>query len=293
MKKKKKIRVSKPLGDAETPVAGRHSDGTRHTIVLGPSEMVKTCLSIGVAVHLIALAISFTAVVEPSSVQQRLSDLLQPYLRPTHFSADDLPVYLTHGDSDDQPHRIEVTTQRVTGVEASGDVKWQVIGPAERGGFASIPGFAVSDRVARWLSTAAILAENEQPSLIAELILPIVANRSSVQGVRIVRYPTDLNEVNVGVSVPYLARVVRAKGGVSLVQLKEKRLSAQPRFSFSEPASMDDGVRGLSAPVLASTLLSAELAAELSAELSADSSGTGPVTHRDSGLRLADTEGEL
>ena len=56
---------------------------------------------------------------------------------------------------------------------------------------------------------------------------------------------------------------------------------------------MDDGVRGLSAPVLASTLLSAELAAELSAELSADSSGTGPVTHRDSGLRLADTEGEL
>ena len=281
MKKKKKAGVSKPSEDSRTSGVGRHSGSTRHTIGLGPSETVKTCLSIGVAVHLMALAISFTAVVEPSSVQQRLSEILQPYLRPTHFSADDRPVYLTHGDSADQPHRIEVTTQRVTGVEASGDVKWQVIGPAEQGGFASIPGFAVSDRVGRWLSTAAMLAENDQPSLIADLILPLVANRSSVQGVRIVRYPTDLNDVNVGVSVPYLARVVRANDGVSLVQLREKRLSAQPRFSSSAPSRMNHGVRRVPAPVSASGFMPAGVDAALT------------VSHQDSGLRLADTEGEL
>jgi len=285
MKKKKKTGVSKLSGDSGTTGSGPHSGDARHASGLGPSEAVKTYLSIGVAVHLLALAISFTAVVEPSSVQQRLSDLLQPYLRPTHFSADDRPVYLTHGGSDDQPHRIEVTTEPVAGVEASGDVKWQVIGPAEQGGFASTPGFAVSDRVARWLSTAAMLAENDQPSLVADLILPIVVNRSSVQSVRIVRYPTDLNDVNVGVSVPYLARVVRAKDGVSLVQLKEKRLSAQPRFSHSEPAIMDDSVGGLSGPILAPTGLHAD-------GLHADSGATVSETQRESEPQLVDTRGE-
>ena len=44
-----------------------------------------------------------------------------------------------------------------------------------------------------------------------------------------------INDINAGVTVPYLARVVRDQGRVSLVQLKESRLSAQPRLSVFRP----------------------------------------------------------
>jgi hypothetical protein len=235
MKNKKKTKPSKLLKESGSPNAGQPLNGRSSATGEGPSTTVRTWLSIWVVVHLMAITVSFTAVVQPSSLHQRLSEVLQPYLRPTHFSADDRPVYLTHGDTDDQPHRIEVTTDRVTGVATSGSLKWRVIGPAQRGGFVSTPGLAVSDRVARWLSTAAMLAENDQPSLVADLLLPVVTNESSIQGVRIVRYPTDLNDINSGVTVPYLARVVRDQDRVSLVQLKESRLSAQPRLSAFRP----------------------------------------------------------
>lgn len=219
----------------------------------GPSTTVKTWLSIWVTVHVVAITVSFTAVVQPSSLHRRLSEVLQPYLRPTHFSADDRPVYLTYGEADDQPHRIEVTADRVTGVATSGDLKWQVIGPAQGGGLSSTAGFAVSDRVAKWLSTAAMLADNDQPSLVADLLLPVVANQPSVQGVRIVRYPTDLNDINTGVTVPYLARVVRDQGRVSLVQLRESRLSAQPRLSVFRP----ERTQGVSQVVWSGEMLNA------------------------------------
>ena len=232
MKNKKRNETSKPPKESGSSRVEQPLNGQSSAAGKGPSTTVKTWLSIWLVVHLMAITVSFTAVVQPSSLHQSLSEVLQPYLRPTHFSADDRPVYLTHGDADDQPHRIEMTTDRVTGVATSDDLKWRVIGPAQGGGFASTPGLAVSDRVARWLSTAAMLAENDQPSLVADLILPVVANQPSIQGVRIVRYPTDLNDINAGATVPYLARVVRDQENVSLVQLKESRLSAQPRLSF-------------------------------------------------------------
>lgn len=232
MRNKKKTKTSKSPGDSGVRSGVEQAVvGQSNVVCEGPSTTVKTWLSIWVAVHLMAITVSFTAVVEPSSLHQRLSEVLQPYLRPSHFSADDRPVYLTYGDADDQPHRIEVTTDRVTGVANSDDLAWRLVGPAETSGFASTPGLAVSDRVARWLSTVAMLAENDQPSLVADLLLPVVAKQRSIQGVRIVRYPTDLNDIHVGVTVPYLARVVREQSKVSLVQLKESRLSAQPRVS--------------------------------------------------------------
>ena len=235
MKNKKRNETSKSPKEPGVSSVEQSLNGQSSPAGKGPSTTVKTWLSIWLVVHLMAITVSFTAVVQPSSLHQRLSDVLQPYLRPTHFSADDRPVYFTHGDADDQPHRIEVTNDRVTGVATSDDLKWRVIGPAQDGGFASTAGLAVSDRVARWLSTAAMLAENDQPSLVADLILPVVTKQPEIQGVRIVRYPTDLNDINAGVTIPYLARVVRDQGRVSLVQLKESRLSAQPRLSVFRP----------------------------------------------------------
>ena len=252
-KTKQSVRDREPMDRSDRPAeverAGTGLDGSP---AAGPSTAVKTWLSIWVPFHLIAIGVSFTAVVEPSIVHQRLSDLFHPYLRPTHFSADDRPVYLTHGDSDDQPHRIQVTKQPVSGLDGSEDVDWRAVGPGETGGFASTPGLAVSDRVSRWLATAAMLAENDQPSMVADLLLPVVTSEPGITAVRIVRYPTDLNDINTGITVPYLARVLRSGDSVSLVQLQESRLSAQPRFSASESSRGFETWRHISTKVDAS-----------------------------------------
>ena len=85
----------------------------------------------------------------------------------------------------------------------------------------------MSDRVARWLSTAATLAENEQPGMVAELLMPIAQLHPNVKAIRIVRLPTDLNDINAETESPYVARVIRRDDRVSLVQLKPARLSSQ------------------------------------------------------------------
>ncbi|MGI9471618.1 MAG: hypothetical protein ACR2NZ_08820 [Rubripirellula sp.] len=193
-----------------------------------PSRGVRAALSFFVTLHLFALLISFTSVVEPSSLHSQLSSLVHPYLRPTHFAADDRPVYLSHGQSDEQPHRVQVTKQPITELTESGEADWVTVGPGEQSGFAATPGLAVSDRVVRWLVTAAMLAENDQPSMVADLMLPLVQNDNEIQGIRIVRFPTDLSDINAENETPYVARVIRKDDSVSLVQLNEKRLSSTP-----------------------------------------------------------------
>jgi len=187
----------------------------------GPSQAIRTGLSLWVCLHLMAILISFTSVVEPSSIHARLAKLIHPYLRPAHFAADDRPVYLAHGNSSEQPHRLQVTTTAVIAIDAVETYPWQtVLSDGHRG-------LAVSDRTHRWLSTAAILAENEQPGLVAELLLPIAQKDPGVTAIRVVRLPTDLNDVNAEIESPYVARVIRDDNRVSLVQLKPARLSSQ------------------------------------------------------------------
>lgn len=190
-----------------------------------PSSTVRTWVSIWVAVHLVAIAISFTAVVEPSSLHAQLTQVLHPYLRAPHFGADDRPVYLAHGDATEQPHRLQITT--ATGDPASlQSTNWREIDPLE--GQAK-PGLASSDRMGRYVATIALLAGNEQPSLVAELLLPIATSNPELTVIRVVRLPTDLNEINTGVETVYLARIVRRGESVSLVQLREARLSSEAR----------------------------------------------------------------
>jgi hypothetical protein len=202
-----------------------------------PSPVVRWALTFWVVFHLTALVVSYTGVVEPSSLHARLMTVIHPYIRPTHFAADDRPVYLTHGGSDEQPHRIQVTTRPVADINSAGESQWVTVGPGEGGGFASTPGFAVSDRVARWLATAAMLSENDQPSMVADLLLPIAESDPKIQAIRIVRYPTDLSDVTAEVEAPYVARVIREGGAIALVQLKERRLSSVPMTESNDAAS--------------------------------------------------------
>ena len=107
---------------------------------------------------------------------------------------------------------------------------------------ASRPGLAESDRYARWLSTAATLAENDQPSLVAELLLPVVRGDESIRAIRIARQLNDLDAtIEDSLPAPYMARVVRRGDSVALVQLQPERLSAMapPKSSPSESAAID------------------------------------------------------
>jgi hypothetical protein len=190
-----------------------------------PSVTARTWLSIWVCLHLFALAISYTNVVEPSGLHAQLTQLLRPYLRATHFGADDRPVYLTHGDPLEQPHRLQITT--ATGNPATlRENQWVtmegLVGRAK-------PGLAASDRMMRYLSTVAMLAGNEQPSLAAELLLPIAVQNPEVTAIRIVRLPTDLNEINTGISTVYVAGVIRRDDSPALVQIRDARLNAEAR----------------------------------------------------------------
>ena len=188
-----------------------------------PKVGVRTWLSLWVSFHLVAIAISYTSVVEPSSVHARLTQLLHPYLRAPHFGADDRPVYLTHGESLQQPHQLQITTAEGN-PDRIRESQWQAVDSL--GGNAQ-PGLAASDRMARYLSTVALLSDNEQPSLAAELLLPIVVKDNSITAIRVIRFPTDLTDVNTGITPVYQASVIRSDDSVALIQLRDQRLSAE------------------------------------------------------------------
>lgn len=210
----------------QSPVSDQH-DGL-------PAEWVRTAVSIWLPVHLFALLVSFSAVVEPSSLQSRLERVLVPYLQLIGCASNQpRPFYLAHGESDEQPHRLEVTRDEIQHMDA--DVTWQNphFGTRDSGqitivsGPAATPGLAVSDRYQRWLSMVATLADQEQPSLVAELLLPVLASDPSIRGVRIVRIPTDLaSTIDDQLPPPYVARVIGQSDRASLVQLRATRLSA-------------------------------------------------------------------
>ncbi len=199
-----------------------------------------TACQFGWLFHLFAVTVSFTSVVEPSTIHAGLSTFVHPYLRAANFAADDRPVYLAHGNASEQPHRLQVTTAAVADIDSIDTVSWQTVGPNQ------YAGLAVSDRVARWLSTAAMLAENDQPSLVAELLLPIVEKNIAVTTIRIVRLPTDLSDIDAEAESPYVARVIRTGDLVSLVQLNPVRLSSQAVSSRAETSVQKDPEPGAS-----------------------------------------------
>lgn len=239
--KKDRASTPDPVASSRPVSAGSENPVQRPAAIQvparGPSPAVRACLSGWLLFHLLAITVSFTSVVEPSAIHAQLSKLVHPYLRPTHFAADDRPVYLAHGDASEQPHRLQVTTASPAdfdSIDSIDTVSWRTVGPNRNAGL------AVSDRVARWLSTAAMLAENDQPSLVAELLLPIIEDDMAVTAIRIVRLPTDLSDIDAEAESPYVARVIRSGDLVSLVQLNPARLSSPAVSSRAETSDQQD-----------------------------------------------------
>ncbi|TWU02800.1 hypothetical protein [Stieleria varia] len=201
-----------------------------NTIAL-PSEKIRWALSVWLIVHLGLVAISFAGVVQLSGLQSAILDTAAPYLESTHFAAGGRPYYLAHGDPDEQPHRLQVSTSSSA---VNDESLWSTVEPF------GAPGMAGNDRYARWFATAATLAEAEQPSLVAQLLLPIVESDDSIAAIRIVRLPTQLTTaVDDSQPPPYVARVARKNGRVSLVQLQASRLTTMSNQSVGSDEALE------------------------------------------------------
>ncbi len=181
-----------------------------------PPMKWKRLLSVLVILHVVAVTLSLFAVVEPSQTHAELLSLVQPYLRATRFDIDDRPIYLTHDDRSDQPMRIQVSDS-----VSPGEDSWRTIEPPGTAGLAG------SDRYHRWLATAVLLQDSEQPGLVAELLLGFVRSHPEARSVRIVLLPTDLTSIadETAESV-YVARIARGGDRVSLVHVPPAAQSA-------------------------------------------------------------------
>lgn len=190
-----------------------------------PSRRARLLIGGLVGLHLVALTVSYAAIIEPSSTHSSLLGLLTPYLRATHFAADGRRFYLAHATPDEQPHRLQVASKNdYASFEVDPRTEWSTVDPA------GIAGAARHDRYTRWMTLIAMLAESERPSLAATLLLPLVEDEPQVDAVRIVRLPTQLTTVADDSRGPvFLARVVRSGDSVKLISIKAKRLTTYQR----------------------------------------------------------------
>ena len=189
-----------------------------------PGTTTQRLISAAIVLHLFALFLSYSAIIEPSTTHSSSLDALAPYLRTTHFAADGRPFYLAHATPDEQPHRLQITSDRGdTTVPIDAQTKWTTVEPGGTAGLAS------SDRYGRWMGLVATLAQSDQPSLAAALLMPLVAADPSIDAVRIVRLPTELTTAADDSAPPvYLARVIRGADEVRLVSIVSKRLTTSP-----------------------------------------------------------------
>jgi hypothetical protein len=227
----------RPTSFSDAAEGGAPTDPSPRTDRSGPSDAVRTSLSVWTVFHLFALFVSFVSVVEPSSLQRQFLSLVHPYLTLGHFGADDRPVYLAHGNESEQPHRLQISFDEVTQSDQADQCEWTTIGAGDYESSSATPGGAVSDRVARWISVAATLAQSEQPGVVAELLLPIARHFPNAKAIRIVRFPTDLSDVTATEDSPYVAAIVRSQNVVSLIQLTPERLSSRAIDEEGAPES--------------------------------------------------------
>ncbi|WP_143543673.1 hypothetical protein [Rhodopirellula sp. MGV] len=190
-----------------------------------PSPLVRNILGVFAVAHLVALFVSYSAIIEPSALQSSLLDTLAPYLRGTHFAADGRRFYLAHATPDEQPHRLQVaSTKPRVPLTIDSQTEWTTVDPS------GIPGLAAWDRYNKWMTLAATLSESDQRSLAAALLMPLIRADKTIGAVRIVRLPTQLTTAEQDAAGPaYLARVVRDGEQINLVSIESQRLTTSPR----------------------------------------------------------------
>lgn len=209
-----------PAQDDACPNGDASNNDSKSVDVSG----VKQALPVLAVAHLIAVAFSYLAIVEPSSIHTSILASSAPYLRSTHFAADGRRYYMAHGTPDEQPHRLQYATLDDQQAIDS-NTNWETVKPS------GIPGLASSDRYQRWMILTATLAESDQPSLAAALLLPLVKQDDSIDVIRVIRLPTELTTAaDDSAPPPYVARVVRDENQTRIVSIQSPRLTTSRRL---------------------------------------------------------------
>ena len=186
-----------------------------------PSRWMQLAVSAWVLFHFSSLLVTLLG----SAVQGELSEgelglanIARPYCDTAHFRVDSGPLTL----SGEEPLRFV----RLQVLESGFGESWKTIEPK------GLPRLGEHDRYARLMRLVVMLAESEQPSLIAELLLPIVSRNSQVTSVRVV----NLKELDAAI---YNARVSRRDGSALLIQVPARRLGTMP----AKKVGRDGGAR--------------------------------------------------
>lgn len=160
-----------------------------------PSDSLRSAISIWLVVHLAFTALSLSAVAGASMLQLRLLSFAAVYQAPLHLAVEGRPIYLTHGEPEDQTHRVQWLRE--------GSESWE---------FDTVRGYRGSERLRRYSRLAKVIAgaaDSDQTAIASLLALPLVHQeiaRSGQAGVapptrvrivrlapdtRVIRYPAD------------------------------------------------------------------------------------------------------
>ena len=160
--------------------------------------------------HVFVICLSMANSVGTSSLQASVLGWADLYLRPMQFSADDAPVFLASGTETDQTLRLDFQPKtQPDPVPLTSEFT---------------PGLAADDRQQRFLASISLLAEAGQDSLVAELLVPVIADRVEPGGtVTLRREPTLLtNALQDEAPPPYQARVIDSNLGPQLLRIQPK-----------------------------------------------------------------------
>lgn len=232
-KRKRPTRTSDAAGSGEQrPATSSGDDEQRPSDAEAAAEphrhgkptAFQKMLTLAVMVHLLALAVGSIAARDPSQTVSELSGWFGPYLQMLHFASDDRPVDLARGDAREQPLSLLVTESLPDDSLAAGSspadssskalraVESSLSGDGLRSALPPVlPGAGADDRQQRWLGTLTLLADRDQPSLVAELLQPALKQAASPTRpafVRIVRHPTVLSADDSDDPPPYEAWIM-------------------------------------------------------------------------------------
>ncbi len=197
-------------------------------------EVARSLVSLLLVVHLSCVGVALAANQSPSPLQERLVEVLAPYLQLLNLDLNFTPYYLTHETSLDTDHRIEVLPSG-TDLEAEGKDR-ETEGPGPQSNRTE-PEPDASDSAAREADSE---AEKSKPGTDdAWYVLPDVGIRGSDRRHRYQRLAKIMDlyaerEERSGLIAERVAVYVLRQRGVKPAQVRCRRLELQTPESLRE-----------------------------------------------------------
>ena len=113
-------------------MSSRHLERGRRTPESAPSEATKTVVSCLISVHLFCVLIALSGNVTPSGLQQRLAEILSPYITNLHLTTQFKPYELIEDQSHIELHRWLVSLESGKVMSFPTETQWQTGFPHHR-----------------------------------------------------------------------------------------------------------------------------------------------------------------